>query len=228
MSRHADPARRRTPSLIAGLSLGIVCATVIAGAGIAQTPPTSLPGGLEQVQNARVKLAYAKPGINWSQFKTIQLLPLSIPPSARNTAPPGAEPELGETYILGKEQITALQAAYEQQMKTVLGNAGFTFVDKPQANTLIVAAKITGIRLNAPLASSRFGGMDETFTRGSGAMGIEAVFGDGATNTVIAEAADAQYPSDMWEVNNSVTNADDARNAFATWANDLRQRLQQQ
>jgi len=182
-----------------------------------------------RVQNASVKLAYVKPGTNWSKFKTIQLLPLNIPASARNGAPPGAMPEMGESYILGTEQVTALQSAYKNQMQTVLGNAGFTFVDKPQADTLIIAAKITSIRLNAPIANTRmdYSGMGETFSQGGGAMAIAAVFGNGATNTVIAEAADAQYPSNMWSINNSVTNLADARNAFATWATDIANKLTQ-
>jgi len=225
MARIPNPARRRSRSLIAGLSLGIV--VVSAGLVTAQSPPATLPGGLVRVHNAPVKLAYVKPGTDWSKFKTIQLLPLSIPASARNGAPPGAMPEMGESYILGNEQVTALQSAYKQQMKTVLGNAGFTFVDKPQADTLIIAAKITGIQLNAPIENTRLGysGMGETFSQGGGAMAIAAVFGDGATNTVIAEAADSQYPSNMWSINNEVTNLADARNAFATWATDIANKL---
>lgn len=229
MNRIAEPARRWIHSLMAGLLLGIIYATVSVGLVTAQTPPAKLPGGLVRVQNAPVKLAYVRPGTNWSKYKTIQLLPLSIPASARNGAPPGAMPEMGESYILGNEQVTELQAAYKEQMHTVLGNAGFTFVDKPQANTLIIAGKITGIRLNAPIESTRLGysGMGETFSQGGGAIAMAAVFGDGATNTVIAEAADSQYPSNMWSINNSVTNMADARNAFATWATDIANKLTQ-
>lgn len=229
MCKIADPARRRNHPLTATLPLGIAFALVLGCAALAQNAPASLPGGLERVQNAQVKLSYIRPGTDFSKYKTIQLLPLSIPASARNGAPPGAMPEMGESYILGNEQVSALQSAYQEQMRDVLGNAGFKFVDKPQADTLIVVARITAIRLNAPIESSRenYAGMGETFSQGGGAMAIAAAFGDGATNTVIAEAADSQYPSNMWSVNNSVTNLADARNAFATWATDLKNKLTQ-
>lgn len=212
--------------LITEVSLGIICALLLIGSAIAQTPPATLPGGLERVQNSQVKLAYVRPGTDFSKYKTIELMKLSVPPSARNGAPPGAMPEFGESYILGNEQVAALQSAYEDSMHRILGNAGFKFVNTPQADTLIVIARITSIRLSAPI-SNDYGGMETTFSRGAGAMAMAAVFGDGATNTVIAEAADAQYPSNMWTINNSVTNLADARQAFDTWARDLRDKLKQ-
>src|SRR5271155_5551176 len=47
MARIPNPARRRSRSLIAGLSLGIV--VVSAGLVTAQSPPATLPGGVVRV-----------------------------------------------------------------------------------------------------------------------------------------------------------------------------------
>jgi hypothetical protein len=217
MSRIAEPAHR---SSIVRASLGIAFAIALAGPAIAQSP--NPPSGLACVEASKAKLTYLRPGTDLSKYKTIQLLPLSVPASARNGTPPGVDPILGETYVLGNQQVTALQSAYKQQMQTVLGNAGFKFVDAPQADTLIVAARITHIRLNAPIPSSRYYGNDTTETHGAGAMTIAATFGDGSTNKVIAEATDKEYSAGMLALNNQVTNLAAANDAFATWAGDLR------
>jgi hypothetical protein len=188
-------------------------------------PPESLSNGLQLVPGTKVALAYVRPGTDWTKYKTILLKPLSIPPNVRNTAPKGADPEFGESYLLSDDAVTTLQSAFAQSMHDVLGQAGFTFVTTPQANTLIVAPQVLRILLNAPIENSR-PDYSMTFSAGgAGSMTIEAVLADGATQTVIAEVADRKYGSNMWRVNNSVTNLAQARQAFDQWARDLRDRL---
>jgi hypothetical protein len=191
-------------------------------------PPAALSNGLQLVPGTKVALAYVRPGTDWTKYKTILLKPLSIPPNVRNTAPKGADPEFGESYMLSDDNVATLQSAFAQSMQDVLGQAGFTFVTTPQADTLIVAPQVMRIQLNAPIESSR-----DTFTEGgftlssggAGSMTIEAVLADGATMTVIAQVADRKYGSSIWRVNNEVTNLAQARQAFDQWAGDLRDRL---
>jgi hypothetical protein len=195
--------------------------------GASADPPQSLANGLQLAPGAKVALAYVRPGTNWTKYKTILLKPLSIPPSARNAAPKGTVTDFGESYLVPDDAVTSLQNDFAHSMHDVLGQAGFTFVTTPQANTLTVAPQIVRIRLNAPIESSRenYVGGGFTVSPGGGSMTIEAVLADGATQTVIAEVADRQYGSDIWQVNNSVTNYQQARMAFDQWARDLRDRL---
>jgi hypothetical protein len=193
-----------------------------------EEPPPSLPGGLERVPNAKVALAYAKPGVDWTKYHTIELKPLVIPTKVRNAAPKGTVPEFGESYVLRDKDVAALQSAYDESTRKVLSRNGYTFVDTPQADTLIVAPQVIDIKLSAPIEGSRAGydeGPSVTFSQGGGSIEVGAVFADGSTGQVIAEAADRAYPASVWGINNSVSNMAQARQAFDDWADKLAARL---
>jgi hypothetical protein len=189
--------------------------------------PQTLPNGLTKVENAKVTIAYARPGTDWSKYKTIQLKTLVVPPQARNAVPSGTTPQFGESYVLRDKDVAALQDAYDKAMREALTRAGYVFVDTPGDDTLIVAAEVMDIRLNAPIESSRVGYATRsvTFSKGGGSMTVGAVFADGATGQVIAEAVDRRYPASVWGINNNVSNMAQARQAFAYWAQQLRDRL---
>jgi hypothetical protein len=112
-------------------------------------------------------------------------------------------------------------------MRDILGSAGYTFVDTPQADTLVVAPVVMKIRLNAPIEKTRhsYSGGGRTYSQGGGSITIGAVLADGGNSEVIAQVVDHSYPSDMWRVNNSVTNLSDAKQAFGKWARALRETL---
>jgi len=205
----------------------IIAVAVFASAQALADPPQSLSNGLQRVQTSKVALAYARPGTDWTKYKTIFLRTLVVPASARNAAPPGASPEFGESYLLTDENVAELQKSFSDSMHNVLGNAGFTFVTTPRADTLIVAPEIVKIVLNAPIQNTRqsYSGMGFTVSQGGGAIEMAAVLGDGASNTVVAEVVDRKYGSNMWGLNNAVTNLAEARDVFDQWANDLSDRL---
>jgi hypothetical protein len=193
----------------------------------ADPPPATLSNGLVRAQGSKVALAYVRPGTNWSKYKTIQLRTLSVPPNARNAAPKGQMPEFGESYLLSDQDVAQLQQDFAKSMHNILGNAGFTFVTTPQADTLVVIPQIARIQLNAPIQDSRIGysGMSATFSQGGGSITMSAVLADAQSGKVIAEALDRQYGSNTWGLNNSTTNMFEAREAFDQWARDLRDRL---
>lgn len=228
MTNIAMPARRGHQLSITRFSLGFVCALAIAGTGAAQTVSQSAP-------DARVKLAYLERSVDWSKYKAIQLAPLDIPPDTRDGATAGYERQFGDTYVLGANDIAQLQAAYQDVMREVLEDAGFTIVDEPGPGTLVVAAKITDIKLAEPLdspgtyggSSDTYGGMQYMLTRGDGAMAIAAEFGDGGTGTALADTAQSQIPLSFWQTHNRLTNVVDARATFRTWAEELRNKLTQ-
>src|SRR5262249_11833272 len=141
--------------------------------------------------------------------------------------PSGQTVHFGESYVLSDSDVETIQKAYDKTTRDELAKGGFTFVDTPQADTLVVVAQIIDIKLNAPIQDTRLGydGRSATFPKGGGWMAIAAALADGATGEVIAEAADRKYPADIWGINNSVTNLGEARQAFASWAALLRNRL---
>jgi hypothetical protein len=200
---------------------------VMAPGANAKDPPATLSGGLALVPGAKVVLAYERPGVIWSKYKSIQLTALDVPTMVRDTAPKGERPGFGESYVLRDKDVADLQADYAKVTRDVLGKAGFTFVDAPQADTLVVAVRVINITLNAPIESTRASniGRGGTATRGAGAMSIAAVLADGQSGQVIAEAADRKFSTDLWRINDRVSNMADARKAFGEWARLLRDHL---
>jgi len=191
----------------------------------AASPPHKLENGLMRTESA-FKLAYVKPGASFAKYKTIQLRTLEIPPDARDGGS-GQMKRFRESYILGDKEVAALQSAYSDTMKDILGKAGYTFVDTPGADTLIVAPVVMKIRLNAPIENTRmsYSGRGRTYSQGGGSITIGAVLADGSNNEVLAQVVDHSYPTDMWRINNRVTNLADAKLAFAKWARALRETL---
>jgi len=184
--------------------------------------------GMQRVASSRVKLAYVRPGTDWKKFRTVQIRPLSIPLEVRDATPPGQTKKFRESYVLGDKQVEALQKAYMDVMRDRLGDAGFTVVDTPTADTLIVATKVMDIRLSAPIESTRmsYASRGRVYSQGGGAIAITAALAEGDTSHVVAEIADSRWPnSDTWRINNSVSNLSDAKQAFGFWANALRDRL---
>lgn len=206
-----------------------VLAVLFAGGALAQqSAPQTLSNGLQRVQGSKVALAYERPGTTWSKYRTILLQPLQIPPNVRNAAPQGAFPQFGESYIIPDNDIATLKQDFSNSFHKALTDAGFSLVTSPQADTLIIYPEIRKIVLNAPIENTResYSGMGFTVSRGSGSITMAAVLADGGTKTVIAEVLDRQYGSNIYGLNNSVTNFAQARYAFDTWANDLVNALQ--
>jgi hypothetical protein len=212
-------------SLLLAAAIGVIVLSFSLIDVIAASPPHKLDNGLLRTET-RFKLAYVMPGTSFAKYKTIQLRTLEVPPDARDGGS-GQTKRMRESYILGDKEVAALQSAYSDTMKDILGKAGYTFVDTPQADTLIVAPVVMKIRLNAPIESSRVGysGRSTTYSQGGGSLTIGAVLADGSNNEVLAQVVDHSYPSSMWRMNNRVTNMADAKSAFAKWARALRETL---
>jgi Protein of unknown function (DUF3313) len=198
---------------------------LLAGPAFAQiTGPQSI-NGLERVPNAKVAMAYVKQGLDLSRYHTIQLLPLNIPVTARNTAPTGTRSGFGQTWILPDRSVAELQRAYDEITREELAKGGSQFVTAPQADTLIIAAEIKNIQLNAPIDDHAAGPRAATFTRGVGSMTLAVALGDGSTGQVVAIAQDRKVSDDRWTYSNASANMADARRAFHEWGALLRERL---
>jgi len=195
----------------------------------AVTPPqTPSDLGLVRTTDTRLQIVYSLPDTNWSRFRTIQLHTLEVPPDAADATPRNARTRGRESFVLGDREISALQDAFAQAIRSTLTSAGYTFVDTPQADTLIVAPRVADIVLSAPVDSSRRAGRTRTYTQGGGSISISAVFADGGTGQVVGMATARNRPSNIWRINNRVTNMADARTAFNEWARMLRDQLRSQ
>jgi hypothetical protein len=179
--------------------------------------------GLVTKPGARAQFVQVRPGANWSKFRTVELGQLKIPLDVRDATPGSSSGRFRESYVLRDKDVAALQEDYDKAMREVLTRSGFTFVTTPGPDTLIIAAQIIDIRLNAPIESTRmsYASRGRVYSRGPGTFAMGAVFADGDTGHVLAQVADRHYPADVWGINNSVSNRAEARRAFRKWANEI-------
>jgi hypothetical protein len=184
--------------------------------------PSASDLGLTRTTNTRSRIVYQKPGTNWSRFKTIQLMALEVPPDARDASSSGSRrTRMRESFVLQDRDVQDLQSAFAQSVRTAMTNAGFTLVDTPQADTLVVGPMVSDITLSAPVSNTRPAGRSRVYSRGAGSISIAAVLADATTGEVLGQVASAHAPSNMWRINNRVTNMSDARQAFSQWGRQL-------
>ena len=120
-------------------------------ASAGQAAPDITKNGLVRVPNSRVRLAYIRPSADFSKYRTIELGALQFPMSVRDAAPSGSTRRFRESYVLRDQDVAALQADYTKMMRDELGKGGYTFVTARRPDTLVVAAQVLRIRLNAPI-----------------------------------------------------------------------------
>jgi hypothetical protein len=203
--------------------IGVVFALTLSGA-VAGEVPHSLPNGLQRAENSLCRHAHSKDGTDWSKYKTIHLKPLEVPVEVRDAT--GRRSRTRESYVLGDRDVAALKDSFAKTFRNAFGDAGFTFVDKPEANTLIISPGLLDITLGAPgeRAPVSYGGRGRVSSRGGGSLTMAAVLADGSTGEVRAEVAGHRYPAGIWRENNA-TNLSDARMVFGVWSRELRDKL---
>jgi hypothetical protein len=191
-----------------------------------QSAPQTI-NGMQRVPGTKVAIAYMMPGLDLSHYKTIQLMPLNVPATARNTLPTGDTPQFGEVWVIPDYGVARLKKTYDNVMREELAKGGIQFVTMPQADTLVVAAEIKNIQLNAPIENLNAGPISGSLTRGVGSMVLAVAFADGVNGKVVAMAEDRKVGDDRWTSSNSTGNMFEAGEAFRDWAVLLRTRLTQ-
>jgi hypothetical protein len=191
------------------------------------TTPSGAAAGLVKKPGARAQFVETRPGANWTKFRTIELGQLKIPLDVRDASGGSSSRTFRESYVLRDKDVAALQDDYDKAMREELSKSGFTFVTSPGPDTLVIAAQIIDIRLNAPIESTRmsYASRGRVYSRGAGNFAMGAVFADGDTGQVLARVADRHYSADVWGINNSVSNRAEARRAFKKWAREIGQGL---
>ena len=97
-------------------------------------------------------------------------------------------------------------------------------VEEAAEDVLLISAAITGIAPNATQDDSRSRptGRSRVYTEGAGSMAIAIFIADSMTGEIIGLIKDSRSTSNVWGVNNSVTNTADVRRMFGSWGTQFR------
>ncbi|MDR8523360.1 MULTISPECIES: DUF3313 family protein [Shewanella] len=188
--------------------------------------------GLVKVDHSKLDLSYARPNVDWQKYTKLYFTPVKV----TNDHPADYKPPridrraegLNATYDLPPEALEKMSAQFQTTVKDVFNSEQpFELVDKAGANTLVIEAAVTDIRLSAPIESSRrsYNSMGRTYTESSGSMMLLAVIKDGETGEVLAKAADRGQGFQQWRQNTQVFNWGDVKTVYRRWVNDFKNAL---
>ena len=195
------------------------CATACQTSRPVKVKDTMIEGtNLYEVANPSVRVAYIDPYVDYDQYKKIIVTPLNFD-TMEIVQPSGAR--FNTKFDLNEEEREKINEIYQKMMLEYLEkNGDFKVVQSPGSDVITLSVYVKKIRPNATKddVSSRGVGRNTVFTRGAGSMTIAAVVFDSTSGKELARIADTRESSDMWGVNNRVTNTGDISRAFAEWA----------
>ena len=215
-----------TPLLLFVTALLVACQ----GTPTLQTGPDAevIGGNLVRVDNSRAKLAYIDPNADFRKYTAVLLTPLGVdnveiiqPSSSLRTAG-------NRNWELTDADKERLQKDFREAMEKQLSdNGGYPVVETPGDDVLKISAILTRIAPNAPKDDNRSRpvGRSKVFTEGAGKMDVAVTFSDSETGEVLALTKNSRSGSNLWSINNSVTNSAEVRRAFTSWAMQIRGQL---
>lgn len=187
-----------------------------------------LNGNLTRVDHSAARLAYIDPDADLGKYTAIMLTPLGVENVEVVQPSTSFRQSGGSDWQLTDADKQRLQTDFAQAMQQQLATeGGYTLVDAPGDNVLIIRAILTRIAPNAPKDDNRSRpvGRSKIVTEGAGSLDVMVTFMDSETGEVLALAKDRRSGSSLWGINNSVTNAAEVRRAFNAWALQIRKQL---
>ena len=151
-------------------------------------------------------LSYIRPGTVWQKYKSVQVLPLVVPRTARTV-------ETNETLPLSEGDAAALQNSFNAAMRREFEADGFVVVDAPRADTVVIAPEITDIVTNEGDIS--------------GSLALKATMSDGVTGKSVAHVEDRKFAHYLWEMDTRASSATQVRDAFGNWAHVMADSLKE-
>ena len=215
---------KKTAILLAGIFvlIGIVHAK--------DNQPQKEIDGMLLKEDAKVDLAYVRPGVDWKKFKTVYIRALNVTDEAKDATPdrkPKGRGHLRDSWIIPEKDIQLMKSEFTRIISESMEKGGLSIVEEVRADTLVIIPAIIDIYLKAPIERSRSsnnarGGV---YTDGAGSMTLSAVYADGSSMQVIAYAVDNKYPSSMWSRNTRIQNISDMKRLFRSWGKMLAKSL---
>lgn len=181
---------------------------------------------LHEVVNARVYVAYIDPDVDFSSYKKILVRPLNFD---KTKIVENYDLLRNIEFELNEKDKAGLNRIYQEMMVKYLQEKGdFQVVKIPGPDVLMLSVFVKEIRPNAPKDDfkSRGRGRGVTvFSEGAGSIIIAAGVHDSISGKPVAEMVDAKNTSNMWGINNRVSNIQDVSQIFGQWAKQFNSAL---
>ncbi len=185
--------------------------------------------GLERVESSRVAIAYINPEADFSVFKRVAILE----PYVAFRSNWRRDQNRSRSRNVSVSEMERLKADVSALFREVLierleADDGYEIVDAPDYDVLLLRPAIIELDITAP--DQRGSGRTRTMTTSTGSATLYMELFDSVTGQIIGRAADRQVirntGGNFW-VANRTTNTGEARRMFASWADVLRDFLDQ-
>lgn len=206
----------------------VLASLLLAGCASAPSTPATEWDGLVRQPNQRLDAVFVRPGAAEAigGFRNVKLDIVSVSFASDFDPTRGNR---GSARRLNADDLVAIKDNLAEMTREIvsaeLTSGGYTLVDAPGPDTLLVSAAIVDLFITAPDPQSA--GRTRTFTADSGRMTIVLELRDSVTGELMARVVDQQTGrrDGTWSITNRVTNTADARRAIRNWAIALREGL---
>jgi hypothetical protein len=200
--------------------LAIVCLVTGPLAGAATPPETC--DGLEYRKTKGLDAVYVRPGADIKAYKNLVLAPVQVAFDKDwdpNSATRGADRRMSaeDMQQIRDEMASEFRRIFAEE----LAAAGYDVVAKPLDDTMVVAAGLADVYLNAP--DQMTSGRSYTVTMNAGRMTLVMELRDGPSGQLLARVVDryAGRQTGNAMIANKVTNSAEFRQAVTAWAKRL-------
>ena len=183
--------------------------------------------GLERVtENTSADVVYVRPGIDLSTYTKVMLEEPEV--AFRKYWQQNYNMDHPLTLRLSDEDVEKLreegQRLFMEAFSEGLEKGGFTIVDEPGEDVLLVKPSLTDLYMVAPDPDNRLGVWTKVYAESFGDMTLYLELYDSVTHQILVRAQDERRDigegAGSWRIpRNRVTNIADARRVFHEWAN---------
>ena len=203
----------------------IASCVLISGLSVAEERPEYTIEGLKLAEDSNLALVYTQPGTNWGQYSKIYLDDPYIAfkknwQSEQNRNSPGKITADDMTKI--KIELSSL---FVDVFSETLEEGGYELVLETGADVLMVKPAIIGLDIVSPEANTAQN--TRTYSETAGEMTLYMELYDSVSGDILAKALDRKEDrkTGYFEWQNRVTNRAAANRILQTWANVLREGL---
>jgi hypothetical protein len=211
-------------SIARGLLIVSVIGCLMASMAQAKEKPPENWDGLEIRKVKGLDLVYVRPDTQFPAYKSVQLEQVGVEFAKgweQNSRSFDRRPTAEDMQEI-KEKLGAL---VQETFKQELVKHGYTVVDMPAEDTLLVRTAIINLYINAPDIDTAAN--VRTYTTSAGSMTLVLEARDGPTGQLQARVIDGREDNSSGRMTwtNRATNTTEARRIIEVWAKRLRESL---
>jgi len=203
--------------------LRVLAATFLAFVPLAATAaPPETWDGLEYRKTKGLDAVYVRPGVKFKAYRNLVLDPVQV------AFDKNWDPNRDARGASGRLSATDLQKIRDDMASEFLrifgkelAAAGYDVVAKPTDDTLVVAAGLADVYINAP--DTMTAGRTYTYTMNAGRMTLVMELRDGPTGQLLARVIDRHVGRETGyaQLTTGVSNSAEFRRAVTAWAQRL-------